>query len=156
MMYDLCRYICICTPARAHAQLQCHNINNVVGHAGRVQTAPKVRVCAAVVRETYLHACPRVQKFTPRNTPTTRSTKTTIMTVRGNPIMQAAPPQRRIISTSEASNQLLFHSQKFSLSESDGGLAFFLKSCSQSKKLQPGRKPNSFTFRNPGQSRRSK
>ena len=41
------------------------------------------------------------------------STKTTIMTVHVNPIMQAAPSQRRIISISEASNQLLFHSQKF-------------------------------------------
>ena len=67
-----------------------------VGHAsyGRVQTAPKVRVCAAVLRETYLlHACPRMQKFTPRNTATTtsstRSTKTRIMTVHVNTIMQA-------------------------------------------------------------------
>ena len=41
------------------------------------------------------------------------STKTTITTVHVNPIMQAAPSQRRIISISEASNQLLFHSQKF-------------------------------------------
>ena len=41
------------------------------------------------------------------------STKTTIMTVHENKIMQAAPSQRRIISISEASNQLLFHSQKF-------------------------------------------
>ena len=41
------------------------------------------------------------------------STKTTIMTVHVNKIMQAAPSQRRIISISEASNQLLFHSQKF-------------------------------------------
>ena len=40
------------------------------------------------------------------------STKTTLMTVHVNPIMQAAPSQRRIISISEASNQLLFHSQK--------------------------------------------
>ena len=37
-----------------------------------------------------------------------RSTKTTIMTVHVNPIMQAAPPQRRIVSIGEASNQLLF------------------------------------------------
>ena len=44
--------------------------------------------------------------------PVPRSTKTTIMTVHVNPIMQAAPSQRRIISISEASNQLLFHSQK--------------------------------------------
>ena len=105
-MYDqLCRYLY----ARA---MSCVH----VGHAsyGRVQTALKVRVCAAVLRETYLlHACPRVQKFTPRNTATTRSTKTTIMTVHVNPIMQAAPSQWRIISISEASNQLLFHSQKF-------------------------------------------
>ena len=41
------------------------------------------------------------------------STKTTIMTVHVNKIMQATPSQRRIISISEASNQLLFHSQKF-------------------------------------------
>ena len=41
------------------------------------------------------------------------STKTTIMTVHVNKIMQAAPSQRRIISIIEASNQLLFHSQKF-------------------------------------------
>ena len=41
------------------------------------------------------------------------STKTTIMTVHVNKIMQAAPSQRRIISISEASNQLLFHYQKF-------------------------------------------
>ena len=101
---------CICTPARAHVQLA---TLSYVGHAsyGRVQTAPKVRVCAAVLRETYLlHACPRVQKFTPRNTATARSTKTAIMTVHVNPIVQAAPSQRRIISISEASNQLLFHS----------------------------------------------
>ena len=39
------------------------------------------------------------------------STKTTIMTVHVNKIMQAAPSQRRIISISEARNQ--FHSQKF-------------------------------------------
>ena len=52
--------------------------------------------------------------FTPRNTATTRlSTKNTIMTVHVNPITQAAPSQRRIISISEASNQLLFHYQKF-------------------------------------------
>ena len=71
---------------------------------------------------TYLHACPWVQKFTPRNT-ATRSTKTTIMTVHVNIIMQAAPSQRRIISISEASNQLLcFTPRNFSLSESDGGL----------------------------------
>ena len=44
--------------------------------------------------------------------PMPRSTKTTIMTVHVNPIMQAAPSQRRIISIIEASNQLLFHSQK--------------------------------------------
>ena len=42
--------------------------------------------------------------------PVPRSTKTTIMTVHVNPIMQAAPSQRRIISIIEASNQLLFHS----------------------------------------------
>ena len=41
------------------------------------------------------------------------STKTAIMTVHVNKIMQAAPSQWRIISISEASNQLLFHSQKF-------------------------------------------
>ena len=41
------------------------------------------------------------------------STKTTIMTVHVNKIMQAAPSQRRIILISEASNQLLFHSQKY-------------------------------------------
>ena len=44
--------------------------------------------------------------------PVPRSTKTTIMTVHVNPIMQAAPSQRQIISIIEASNQLLFHSQK--------------------------------------------
>ena len=55
--------------------------------------------------------------------PMPRSTKTTIMTVHVNPIMQAAPSQRRIISIIEASNQLLFHSRNYcSLSESDGGL----------------------------------
>ena len=53
------------------------------------------------------------------------STKTTIMTVHVNKIMQAAPSQRRIISISEASNQLLFHSQKFWLSESYGVLISF-------------------------------
>ena len=47
-----------------------------------------------------------------RPKPMPRSTKTTIMTVHVNPIMQAAPSQRRIISIIEASNQLLFHSQK--------------------------------------------
>ena len=41
------------------------------------------------------------------------STKTTIMTVHVKKIMQAAPSQPRIISISETSNQLLFHSQKF-------------------------------------------
>ena len=41
------------------------------------------------------------------------STKTTIMTVHVNSTMQVAPSQRRIISISETSNQLLFHSQKF-------------------------------------------
>ena len=41
------------------------------------------------------------------------STKTTIMTVHVNKIMQAAPSQRRIILISEASNQLLFRSQTF-------------------------------------------
>ena len=40
------------------------------------------------------------------------STKTTIITLHFK-IMQAAPSQRRIISIGEASNQLLFHSQKF-------------------------------------------
>ena len=80
----------------------------------------------------------------------------TIMTVHVNTIMQAAPSQRRIILISEASNQLLcFNPRNFSLSESDGGLTFFLKSCSWSKKLQPGGKPNSFGFRNPGRPRRS-
>ena len=44
--------------------------------------------------------------------PVPRSIKTTIMTVHVNPIMQAAPSQRQIISIIEASNQLLFHSQK--------------------------------------------
>ena len=44
--------------------------------------------------------------------PVPRSTKNTIMTVHVNPIMQAAPSPRRIISIIEASNQLLFHSQK--------------------------------------------
>ena len=104
----LCRYLY----ARASA---CTATMSYVGHAsyGRVQTAPKVRVCAAVLRETYLHACPRVQKFTLRNT-ATRSTKTTIMYVHANTIMQTVLSQRRIISISEARN--------FSLSESDGGL----------------------------------
>ena len=44
--------------------------------------------------------------------PVPRSTKTTIMIVHVNPIMQAAPSQRRIISIIQASNQLLLHSQK--------------------------------------------
>ena len=63
-MYDqLCRYLY----ARA---MSCVHVDR--GSYGRVQTAPKVRVCAAVLRETcLLHACPRVQKFTPRNTATT-------------------------------------------------------------------------------------
>ena len=36
--------------------------------------------------------------------PVPRSTKTTIMTVHVNPIMQAAPSQRRIFSIIDASN----------------------------------------------------
>ena len=83
------------------------------------------------------------------------STKTTIMTVHVNKIMQAAPSQRRIISISEASNQLLFHSQKFFVEWILWRINIFLKSCSRSKKLQPGGKPNSFAFRNPGRPRRS-
>ena len=87
--------------------------------------------------------------------PVPRSTKTTIMTVHVNPIMQAAPSQRRIISIIEASNQLLFHSQKlFFLEWIWWRINISLKSCSQSKKLQPGGKPNSFAFRNPGRPRR--
>ena len=83
--------------------------------------------------------------------PVPRSTKTTIMTVHVNPIMQAAPSQRRIISIIEASNQLLFHSQKlFFVEWIWWRINISLKSCSQSKKLQPGGKPNSFAFRNPG------
>ena len=69
--------------------------------------------------------------------------------------MQAAPSQRRIILISEASNQLLFHSQKFSVEWIWWRIHILLKSCSRSKKLQPGGKPNSFTFRNPGRPRRS-
>ena len=94
--------------------------------------------------------------FRPRNTATTRwSTKNTIMTVHVNPITQAAPSQRRIISISEASNQLLFHYQKFFVEWICWRINIFLKSCSRSKKLQPGGKPNSFAFRNPGRPRRS-
>ena len=81
--------------------------------------------------------------------PVPRSTKTTIMTVHVNPIMQAAPSQRRIISIIEASCCFTPRNY-FSLSESDGGLI----SPSRSKKLQPGGKPNSFAFRNPGRPRR--
>ena len=81
------------------------------------------------------------------------STKTTIMTVHVNKIMQAAPSQRRIISISEARNQ--FHSQKFFVEWILWRINIFLKSCSRSKKLQPGGKPNSFAFRNPGRPRRS-
>ena len=77
------------------------------------------------------------------------------MTVHVNPITQAAPSQRRIISISEASNQLLFHYQKFVVERICWRINIFLKSCSRSKKLQPGGKPNSFTFRNPGRPRRS-
>ena len=71
--------------------------------------------------------------------------------------MQAAPSQRRIISISEASNQLLFHSKKLFFVEWIWWriINIFLKSCSRSKKLQRGRKPNSFAFRNPGRPRRS-
>ena len=61
MTYDLCRYLY----ARASA---CTATMSYVGHHAsydRVQTALKVRVCVAVLRETYLHGCPRVQKFTP-------------------------------------------------------------------------------------------
>ena len=83
------------------------------------------------------------------------STKTTIMTVHVNKIMQAAPSQRRIISISEASNQLLFHYQKFFVERILWRINIFIKSCSRSKKLQPGGKPNSFAFRNPGRPRRS-
>ena len=87
--------------------------------------------------------------------PVPRSTKTTIMTVHVNPIMQAAPSQRRIISIIEASNQLLFHSQKlFFVEWIWWRINISLKSCSQSKKLQPGGKPYSFAFRNPGRPRR--
>ena len=126
MMTSYDRYVdtCICTPARAHVQLQCHNY---VGHAsyGRVQTALKVWVCAAVLRETYLHACPRprVQKFTPRNT-ATRSTKTKTMTVHVNAIDHASCA----ISTPNHFDQwrqvisYCFTPRNFSLSESDGGL----------------------------------
>ena len=94
--------------------------------------------------------------FTPRNTATTRwSTKNTIMTVHVNPITQAAPSQRRIISISEASNQLLFHYQTVFVEWICWRINIFLKSYSRSKKLQPGGKPNSFAFRNPGRPRRS-
>ena len=87
--------------------------------------------------------------------PVPRSTKTTIMTVHENPIMQAAPSQRRIISIIEASNQLLFPSQKlFFVEWIWWRINISLKSCSRSKKLQPGGKPNSFAFRNPGRPRR--
>ena len=87
--------------------------------------------------------------------PAPRSTKTTIMIVHVNPIMQAAPSQRRIISIIEASNHLLFHSQKlFFVEWIWWRINIFLKSCSRSKKLQPGGKPNSFAFRNPGRPRR--
>ena len=54
--------------------------------------------------------------------PVPRSTKTTIMTVHENPIMQAAPSQRRIISIIEAISCCLTPRKYFSLSESDGGL----------------------------------
>ena len=88
--------------------------------------------------------------------PVPRSTKTTVMTVHVNPIMQAAPSQRRIISIIEASNQLLFHSQKLFFVEGIWWrINISLKSCSRFKKLQPGGKPNSFAFRNPGRPRRS-
>ena len=87
--------------------------------------------------------------------PVPRSTKTTIMTVHVNPIMQAAPSQRRIISIIQASNQLLLHSQKlFFVEWIWWRINISLKSCSRSKKLQPGGKPNSFAFRNPGRPRR--
>ena len=122
---------------------------------------------------THVHGCQSSHLET-----ATRSTKTTIVTVHVNTIMQAAPSQRRIISISEAS--CCFTPRIFSLRESDGGLNNFLPQIvftvqetaarreaeqlrvSQSRstetvdKLQPGRKPNSFTFRNPGQPRRSK
>ena len=77
------------------------------------------------------------------------------MTVHVNPITQAAPSQRRIISISEASNQLLFPYQKFFVEWICWRINIFLKSCSRSKKLQPGGKPNSFAFRNLGRPRRS-
>ena len=77
------------------------------------------------------------------------------MTVHVNQITQAAPSQRRIISISEASNQFLFHYQKCFVEWICWRINIFLKSCSRSKKLQPGGKPNSFAFRNPGRPRRS-
>ena len=85
----------------------------------------------------------------------TRSTKATIMTVHVNTIMQAAPSQRRIILICEASNQLLSHYQKFFTEWIWWRINIFLKSYSRPKKLQPGGKPNSFAFRNPGRPRRS-
>ena len=83
------------------------------------------------------------------------STKNTIMPVYVIPIRQAAPFQRRIISISEASNQLLFHYQKCFVEWICWRMNIFLKLCSRSKKLRPGWKPNSFAFRNPGRPRRS-
>ena len=54
-----------------------------------------------------------------------------------------------------AESQLLFHYQKFFVEWICWRINIFLKSCSRSKKLQPGGKPNSFAFRNPGRPRRS-
>ena len=50
---------------------------------------------------------------------------------------------------------LKFHSQKFFVEWIWWRINIFLKSCSRSKKLQPGGKPNSFAFCNPGRPRRS-
>ena len=54
-----------------------------------------------------------------------------------------------------AESQLLIHYQKFFVEWICWRINIFLKSCSRSKKLQPGGKPNSFAFRNPGRPRRS-
>ena len=105
------------------------NTMSYVGHGsyGRVQTAPKVRVCAAVLRAWDVPSRMSTgAKFTPRNTATTncRSTKTTIMTVHVNTIMQAAPSQRRITfrSVRQVISCCFTPRNYFSLSESDGGL----------------------------------
>ena len=136
-----------CTPARAHVQLQCHNYGSCWLRS-RSNCSESPSVCRSST-----WAVPSSRMSTGAKVHTSKHSNYYIYKDYNHADCA--------ISTANHFDQ--WGKQSVAVSLPDFFVEWiwwriiniFLKSCSRSEKLQPGGKPNSFAFRNPGRPRRS-